>query len=343
MLEYKSGSSVRREDFSMNKQVSLPTKDIAVVALLLTLVAGCDRPAANAPSAAKAADNARSVASADVLVTHPVLLEATTAMTAETGISVAAALPDLLASRDWRPRAQSIHAMQQASLVVMNGASWEPWTSRVSLPTSRLVNTSRPFTDQLIEVPDAVTHQHGPQGRHSHPGIIPSTWLSPTLLETQADSLQNALLQQFPAHRELLTRNAVAWKTMLQQPKRLVQQLRDATQREPPFVIADSPLFLYLLKDLGWESTYLAGSENGAAEPEQLTQLRELAGNNSAGRLRLFLLSEHRPPGMERVAVECGLKAIRLDTGLDSSDRESISQRLNANLERLREAVIPMP
>lgn len=327
----------------MNKQISLPARDIAVVALLITLLAGCERPSANVPAPAKAAGNANSLASADVLVTHPVLLEAASAMTATTGISVSAALPDLLASRDWRPRAQSIHAMQQASLVVMNGASWEPWTSRVSLPASRLVNTSRPFTDQLIEVPDAVTHQHGPQGRHSHPGIIPSTWLSPTLLETQADSLQNALLQQFPTHRESVTRNAVAWKTMLQQPKRLVRQLRDATQSAPPFVIADSPLFLYLLKDLGWDSTYLAGSENGPAEPEQLTQLRELAGKNPAGRLRLFLLSEHRPPGMERAAVECGLKPIRLDTGLAASDGKSIAQRLNTNLERLREAVIPMP
>ena len=313
----------------------------ALPALLFASLAGCERQTGT-PAAAKAAGSGKSVPSADVLVTHPVLLEAATAMTADTGISVAAALPDLLDSRGWRPRAPSIRAMQQAAIVVMNGASWEPWTSRVSLPASRLVITSRPFTEELIEVPDAVTHQHGPQGRHSHPGIIPSTWLSPTLLEAQADALQNSLLQQFPAHREVLNRNATAWKTALQQPRRLVQQLREATQmpEQKPFVISDSPLFLYLLRDLGWESVYLAGSETGPIEPEQLQQLRELSGKQPNTTPRLFLLSDQRPADMEKAAAECGLQPLRLDPGLAAVSGKSIAQRLTGNLERLHEAVI---
>ncbi|MFM7059189.1 MAG: metal ABC transporter substrate-binding protein [Planctomycetota bacterium] len=327
----------------MSKLLSPQVRVQAIVALLLLLHAGCERPSRKAPGVTSGTGAGTSAAAAEVLVTHPVLLETARAMTADTDIRVAAALPDLLASRDWRPRAQSIHAMQQAALLVMNGASWEPWTSRVSLPASRLAITSRSFTKELISVPDAVTHQHGPQGRHSHPGIIPSTWLSPTLLEAQADTLQTALLQQFPAHRETLTRNATEWKNALQQPKRLVRQLREATQNQRPAVIADSPLFLYLLRDLDWESTYLAGSETGPAEPEQLTQLRTLSSENSANPRRLFLLSDQRPPDIEQVAVECGLKPLRLDTGLTANAQQSIAQRLAANLERLREVISLRP
>jgi zinc transport system substrate-binding protein len=242
----------------------------------------------------------------------------------------------------WNPatgrRSQFVRAMQQASLVVMNGASWEPWTSRVSLPNSRLVVTTRGFPEQLITVPDAVTHQHGPQGRHSHPGVIPSTWLSPTLLEAQVDALQNALEQQFPNHREILSRNATAWKIELQPLKISLQQLRENVTK-PPFVIADSPMFLYLLRDLGWDSLYLAGSEQGPAEPEQLQQLKELAIQQPTNTLRLFLLSDQRPADFEQNAIDCGLRPLRLDTGLADGQGKSIAARLMKNLDDLQEAV----
>lgn len=318
--------------FLLFHRTALPTA-------ILLLLCGCgDRAPGN--SAKNSQTGPRSAAApAAVLVTHPVLQEVAAAITADTDITVAAALPDLLDSRNWRPRSQSIRAMQQATLIVMNGASWEPWTSRVSLPASRLVVTSRAFTEELITVPDAVTHQHGPQGRHSHPGVIPATWLSPTLLEAQTDALQTALLHQFPAHRETLNRNAAAWKTTLQQPKRLALELREATQNQPPAIIADSPLFLYLLRDLGWESTYLAGNESGPAEPEQLQQLRELADKHPPAALRLFLLSDQRPADMEQAAADLGLKPLRLDQGLADGKEQSIAQRLTRNLELLRKAV----
>ena len=313
----------------------------AITAVLsLSLLCGCGGQSGS-PSGRPAASSKSSTAtSAQVLATHPVLLEAATAITKGTGVSVAAALPDLLESRDWRPRSQFVRAMQQASLVVMNGASWEPWTSRVSLPNSRLVVTTRGFPEQLITVPDAVTHQHGPQGRHSHPGVIPSTWLSPTLLEAQIDALQNALEQQFPNDREILSRNATAWKIELQPLKSSLQQLRESSAAQPPFVIADSPLFLYLMRDLGWESLYLAGNETGAAEPEQVKQLQEIAGGQPAKTLRLFLLSSQRPADFENVATDLGLQPVRLDTGIADGQGHSIAARLAENLDALRKAVM---
>lgn len=313
----------------------------AITAVLsLSLLCGCGGQSSSPPGKPAASSSGSSATSAQVLATHPVLLEAATAITKDTGFSVAAALPDLLESRDWRPRSQFVRAMQQASLVVMNGASWEPWTSRVSLPNSRLVVTTRGFPEQLITVPDAVTHQHGPQGRHSHPGVIPSTWLSPTLLEAQADALQNALEQQFPTHREILSRNATAWKIELQPLKSSLQQLRESSAAQPPFVIADSPLFLYLMRDLGWESLYLTGSETGAAEPEQLQQLQEIAVGQPTRTLRLFLLSSQRPADFENVANDLGLQPVRLDTGLADGQGQSIAARLAKNLDALRKAVI---
>ncbi|MFM7039168.1 MAG: metal ABC transporter substrate-binding protein [Planctomycetaceae bacterium] len=327
----------------MNNRLPVWQLYSAITALVsLTLLCGCGGQSGSAPGNAGASPKRSTDTSAQVLVTHPVLLEAAIAITANTGITVAAALPDLLESRDWRPRSQFVRAMQQASLVVMNGASWEPWTSRVSLPNSRLVVTTRGFPEQLISVPDAVTHQHGPQGRHSHPGVIPSTWLSPTLLDAQIDALQSALVQQFREHREVLSRNATAWKIELQPLRRSVQQLRESSATEPPFVIADSPLFLYLMRDLGWDTLYLAGSETGPPEPEQLKQLKEIASGQPAKTPRLFLLSSQRPADFEKTATEFGLQPVRLDTGIADLQGNSIATRLAKNLEALKQALTPV-
>lgn len=306
--------------------------------LLLTLLifsGGCQKSAA--PSQPTA--GSRRGASAEVLVTHPVLLEAAVAITAGTSISVDSAIPDPAASRDWRPQSADVRRMQQARLVVMNGASWEPWTTRVSLASSRVVTTTQPFADELIRVADAVTHQHGPEGRHSHAGTVPATWLSPALLEAQIDSLAATLSEQFPEHRELLTKQTAAWKSGLQQSKKLTQQLREPSKIQPPFVIADSPLYLYLLRDLGWDARYLTGHESGALEPEQLTQLTEMAARSPDARPRLFLMNDQRPAEVDEFAVAQKLTVVRLDLCLKQLSGRSAGERLSNNLIQLQNAL----
>jgi zinc transport system substrate-binding protein len=307
---------------------------IPAVLLLATIIfpVGCQKNAAPA----KPASGSSNATSAAVLVTHPVLLEAASAITSGTSVTVDAAIPDPAESRGWRPKSEDVRRMQQARLVVLNGASWEPWTTRVSLPSSRVLTTSQPFAAELIRIPDAVTHQHGPEGRHSHAGTVPATWLSPVLLEAQIEALAAALLEQNPADKDLLTKQAAAWKASLQQPKKLLQQLRDASQSQRPFVIADSPLHLYLLRDLGWEALYLTGLESGALEPEQITQLTEMAAKSPDATVRLFLMNDDRPADVDAFAAARSLKVVRLDLCLKQTAGRSTGERLAENLSRLQ-------
>ena len=92
----------------------------------------------------------------------------------------------------WIPDVEDILTMQSADLVLLNGAGYEPWLGQVSLPVGTVVDTSRNLADSLIYT-DSVTHQHGPDGDHSHGASAFTIWLDPLLALEQAKAIRDAL------------------------------------------------------------------------------------------------------------------------------------------------------
>lgn len=110
----------------------------------------------------------------------------------------------------WKPTTEDILAMQEADLILLNGASYEGWLKDVSLPTSRLVDTTAAARDRLISAAETVTHSHGPEGEHEHTGTAFTTWLDPTLLAEQAQAAAAALAARWPEHAALFAENLAA-------------------------------------------------------------------------------------------------------------------------------------
>lgn len=166
-----------------------------LVLLLLTIVLGCTQPST---SQSTATSNSLAVAT-----TSPMMTEFATRMLENTA-KVQLIVPADRPSRDWRPTRTAATELRDANLVVLTGAGWEPWSERVSLAPTRTVDLSETIKQFLIEVPDAVTHQHGPDGAHSHKGFVPHTWLSPQLLLLQLPDLEAAMLKAHPASRDTI-------------------------------------------------------------------------------------------------------------------------------------------
>jgi zinc transport system substrate-binding protein len=101
----------------------------------------------------------------------------------------------------WKPTPEDVLALQQADLVVLNGASYESWLKNVSLPTSRLVDTSEGFKEQFIAQEEATTHSHGLDGEHEHSATAFTTWLDLTLAVKQARAIKDAFSTRWPEHR----------------------------------------------------------------------------------------------------------------------------------------------
>jgi zinc transport system substrate-binding protein len=93
----------------------------------------------------------------------------------------------------WQPDDATIAAYQAADLILMNGATYSKWAEKVTLPQSKLVDTSAAFRTAFIEIKADSTHSHGPGGEHSHSGTAFTTWLDLHQAGLQAQAVAKAL------------------------------------------------------------------------------------------------------------------------------------------------------
>lgn len=179
--------------------------------LACAFLAACTDPAAPEPEAA-------SEPAPDLL--HVVAINAPLAFFAER-LGADLVVVDLLVQgsadpADWQPEATDVVAMQGADLILLNGAGYEPWLERVSLPESRVLISSEAVAAALIES-ETITHRHGPEGDHSHTETASTLWMDPLLALEQARSVAAALSGLRPeAADEISARMAALEHELLQ-------------------------------------------------------------------------------------------------------------------------------
>ena len=98
----------------------------------------------------------------------------------------------------WQPDDAAITKFQNADVMLMNGATYSKWAEKVTLPQSKLVDTSASFKAQYIEIKSETTHSHGPGGEHSHSGTAFTTWVDLNQAIQQAEAVKNALSKFSP-------------------------------------------------------------------------------------------------------------------------------------------------
>ncbi|MGB3095616.1 MAG: metal ABC transporter substrate-binding protein [Candidatus Deferrimicrobiaceae bacterium] len=158
----------------------------------------------------------------------------------------------------WVPDQATIAAYQKADLILLNGATYEKWVSKVSLPRSRMVDTSRGFRDRFIIMEENVTHTHGSGGEHAHSNVAFTTWLDFTLAVEQAKAVAKALIRKKPGEKATFEKNLAALERDLMA---LDGELRKIAARTPSRPLVGShPVYQYLarryglnLKSVHWE------------------------------------------------------------------------------------------
>ncbi|MBX3728731.1 MAG: zinc ABC transporter substrate-binding protein [Candidatus Sumerlaeia bacterium] len=146
----------------------------------------------------------------------------------------------------WEPTAADIRSMQQADMIVLNGADFESWLPTASLPADRLVDTARSFRDRWIILEDAVTHSHGPAGEHTHSGTDAMTWLDPRQALAQATAVREALVVRFPERATSIAGAFESLKADLEDlDARFERALAPAGDRP---LVASHPLYNYLAR-----------------------------------------------------------------------------------------------
>ena len=156
----------------------------------------------------------------------------------------------------WSPDISAISNYQKADLILLNGAGYAQWVSKVSLPRSKIVDTSRKFRAQYIQT-EAATHSHGAEGEHAHENLAFTIWLDFGMAVKQAEAILTAFSRKQPEQHKYFDAN---YRQLVEDLLALDKSMETLTTDHSPPLIASHPVYQYMarryglnLKSLHWE------------------------------------------------------------------------------------------
>ncbi len=197
-------------------------------------------------------------------------------------VTVSFPAPDDLDPAFWQPDTATIKEYQQADLIILNGSGYAKWISTVSLPMLRLVNTSKLFQDELINVESTVTHSHGPGGDHSHGGVAFTTWLDFSQAALQAKTIMEAFSKKDKENAKYYSHS---FKALEKDLLDLDQKMKSITSNKRLPLLASHPIYQYMarrydlnLKMVMWEPDVDPGDK-------EWSNLEKLVGTHPASNM----------------------------------------------------------
>ena len=231
----------------------------------------------------------------------------------------------------WQPGIAELTAMQQADLILLNGAGFEPWAERVSLPRARVVNTSRNFADSFIAV-EGVTHSHGEEPEHSHGATAPNTWLDFTQAAAQASAIAQALERARPAEASAVRARLQDLQSELAELDAEAMALGE--QLEGRALLARHPGFEYFARRYGLD---LRSGPWGSSASD-LLDFAELDAALAAHPAIIMLLVP--PSGQKELAglAERGMVLVTMDPGGSVNPQQFLAV-MAQSLQELKQAI----
>ena len=190
-------------------------------------------------------------------------------------VDVVFPVPEEFDPAHWDPDAEAIATFQSADLVLLNGADYAKWTLRATLPWSRTAVTTRDVEDKYIEVPDAVTHSHGPEGEHAHAVLASETWLDPKLAIAQARVVKDELEKLVPDSAASINANCEALIADLQS---LDEEFESTFAQSSGLWTASHPAFSYIGRRYSLELEIVHWHPNEFPSDDQWHEFEELIG-----------------------------------------------------------------
>ncbi len=189
-------------------------------------------------------------------------------------------VPDGVDPAAWSPNGSDLAAMQSADLILLNGATYEPWRSTASLPRERVVDTTAAIRNVLIETEEGPVHAHGPDGEHTHRGTASTTWLDPELAIAQSAAIEKALAELMPAHQDQFRSNRGVLIRELQERAAAIEQAINADPGRP--VIFSRPVYQYLDRRFRMNGETLDWDDPTSLNEEDLAELDDLLARHPA-------------------------------------------------------------
>jgi zinc transport system substrate-binding protein len=259
---------------------------------------------------------------------------------------VVSLVPPGVEPHDWEPSPQKLVEVQNARLLVYNGAGFEPWVDRLLQDvTGRkliVIETTRgldlipaPGTGAAGSAPTAA----GMDARKTRNGAgDPHVWLDPVLAQSQVEAIRAGLAQGDPANTAAYDEHARAFRARLGALDAAFQAgLRDCEHRD---IVVSHASFAYLARRYGLTQVALMGlAPESEPSPAELAAIANLARRRKVTSIFFETLVSSRLA--ETLAREIGAKTLVLNpieglTKEEAAAGKGYVDLMEANLQSLR-------
>ena len=161
-------------------------------------------------------------------------------------VTVKQLIPDNMEVHNWQPSFADILALEEADVIIYNGASLDHWFEDDMLPIIDPSNKIIVETTNGIQLPETEAEQ----GHEHEEPCDPHTWISPFLAKQQAQKIYETLIQKDPAHMDYY---AIRWQNLKTRFEELDSNYMNglSTKRKEEIFVAHSA-FGYLADRYGF-------------------------------------------------------------------------------------------
>jgi len=246
-------------------------------------------------------------------------------------IDVSIIIPAGIEPHDWEPTIQDLQKMQNADMILINGAGFENWLDDfvTNNPNVLVVDTSKD-----IELMDSSKFYFKNDGSHKDPHI----WLDPILAKKQVQNIANGLMHVDPENAKYYQDNASAYNTKLGLlDNKIRTELSVCSKKD---FIAFHDAFSYFARQYNLNQHTIVGVDANA-EPTAVT-LQQIIQKAKSFDLDIIFTEEAVNPRISKViADEIGGKVLVLSP-IEIADKNSdYIQKMEQNLLNLKEELCP--
>ena len=233
----------------------------------------------------------------------------------------------------WMPDEDTISSYQSADLILLNGADYAKWVGKVSLPISRMADTSKSFKDSFLESSEVTTHSHGPKGKHAHESLAFTTWIDLSLAAKQAKAVAQALGRKSPQYREVFENNYRALeKDLLELDSRITEMIKEHSEKH---LVVSHPVYNYWVGRYNLNVKSVHWEPDEAPSTKQWIELKRLLEEHPA----TWMVWEGDPdPAVIKQLEELGVSSLVFDPCSNVPESGDFLSVMKGNIENLRTA-----
>ena len=244
-------------------------------------------------------------------------------------VQITALIPPGVSPHHFDPTPQSIRALSEADVFVMNGAGMEAWAPNL---LSGVGNTKLVVVDASEGI-SPISSQDLDQ-----PGNDPHTWLSPVSAKKQVQNIRDAFIKADPAGKAYYENNTAIYLAKLDAlDAKLRAELSSCKKKD---ILITHATLAYFCQSYGCHQIPIEGvSEEGEPSPKELATIVDQARERNV--TAVFFESLISPKSAQTLADEIGGQVLVFNSvhGLTTDEQakgEDYISLMNGNLQNIK-------